>query len=210
MDSNSVMFILWFISTAIVEYGLKVLHVSDDPLPDARIERMAYLSKMKGWETFFAGPLRNGFALGDDVLDGVHPIPWNRYVRLGFLPHFQWVKRKLVKTIKLVRPDVIHAHNVFAAKMVQDLGHPFVFDDHELVSMEKRSDVAFGDLSDRTAGKYEAWLWGRWERELSLKAPVITVSDGIAEFYGKLGADVFTVPNYPSLYELSRAHFSEE
>jgi len=189
---------------------LRVLHVSDDPLPDARVEKMAYLSKKMGCETFFAGPLRDGFALPERVFDEMHFVRWNRYVRLGLPPHYQWVRRRLQKAIRSVRPDIIHAHNVFSARMVHDLGYPFVYDDHELVSMEKLSDVAQGVLYDRAVGKYEAWLWSRWEHQLSSRAPVITVSDGIARFYARWGASVFTVPNFPSLVEVSRAHLSEE
>lgn len=193
---------------------LRILHVSDDPLPDARVEKMAYLSKRKGWETFFAGPACNGFALGENVFDSVSLIFLSRHqrlgMRLGFLPYFQWVKRKLKKAISLVRPDIIHAHNVFSAKMACDSGYSFVFDDHEFFSLEKRSDTETGDLSDRTVGKYESWLWSRWEHDVSSEAPVITVSDGIADAYKNLGANVFVVPNYPSIYESSKAYFPEE
>jgi hypothetical protein len=188
----------------------KVLHVSDNPLPDARVEKMAYLSKKKGCETFFAGPLCNSFALSENVFDRTYCVPRNPRARLGLPPNFQWVKRRLQRIIKSVMPDVIHAHNVFSAKMVCNSGYPFVFDDHEHVSLEKKSDTELGDLSDQTVGRYETWLWSRWEHELSSKVPIITVSDSIAEFYAKLRANVFTVPNYPSLFELSKAHFSEE
>jgi len=188
---------------------LRILHVSDDPLPDARVEKMAYLSRKRNWRTFFAGPGFNRFALGENVFDKLFFVPWNRYIRLGFQPHLGQVRRKLKEIIDGTKPDLIHAHDLFAARVICDSGYPFVFDDHELVSLQKKSDIEWecSDLSDRTAGRYEMWKWSRWERELSHKAPVITVSDGIAQFYAKLGAKVFIVPNYPSEYELSRAHF---
>jgi hypothetical protein len=121
---------------------LKVLHVSDSSLPDARVEKMAYLSRRKGWETFFAGPAFNSFALGKTVFDNLDVIPWNRYARLGIQPYFYSTKRKLRRIVNRIKPDVIHAHNLFSAKMICDLGYPFVFDDHELVSLEKKSVVA--------------------------------------------------------------------
>jgi len=191
---------------------LKILHVSDDPLPDARVEKMAYLSKKRDRKTFFAGPGFNSFALGGNVFDNLYFVPWNRYVRLGIPPYFQRVKRKLEKIINTVKPDVIHAHDLFAAKIVCDLGHPFVFDDHELTSLESKSYVEWkhNDLFDRTVGKYKVWMWGRWEREVSSRAPVVTVSHGVADFYAKFGAKVFVVPNYPSLFELSKAKFCSE
>ena len=189
---------------------MKVVHVSDYPLPDVRVERMAYLSNKKGWKVFFAGPSANSFALGENIFHRVYRLPWTRFARLGLQPHYGWVRRKLKKIISGIEPDIIHAHNVFSAKMVLSLGYPFVFDDHELVSMEKKSDIGFGDLGDRIAARYERWLWGRWERELAEGAPIVTVSDGIAEHYADQLADVYVVPNYPSLFELGKAHLAEE
>jgi len=191
---------------------MRVLHVSDDPLPDARVEKMAYLSEKMGWQTFFAGPGFGGFALGEAFFEALHYIPWNRYVRLGIPPFWQRTKRKLKSIVQKLNPDLIHAHDVFAAALTCDLGYPFVFDDHELVSLEKASDIEHGGrgLVDCFAGRYEAQKWEKWERQICERGPVITVSEGIAEHYIGLGARTFVVPNYPSLYELSRARLSEE
>lgn len=191
---------------------MRVLHISDDPLPDTRVEKMAYLSRKRGWRTFFASPAFRSYALNEKVFESLHYVPWNRYVRLGFQPFFQRVKNKLRGVIKKLNPDIIHAHDVFAAKMVSDLGWPLVFDDHELVSLEKKSDVQSGGhgIIDWGAGRYEVWRWSSWEREICEKAPVITVSDDISEYYAKLGAKTFIVPNYPSLFELSKICLSKE
>lgn len=189
---------------------MNILHISDTPLPDARIEKMAYLSKKRNWKVFFAGPLSNQFALGSGIFDGLHFVPWNSCARIGFHPQFYRIKQKVKKILNIVKPDVIHAHNIFSAKVVSDLGFPFVFDDHELVSYEKRSEIE-GDVSNITEkiiGHYEFWRWKAWEEEIALTAPVITVSEGIAEVYRKLGAKVSVVPNYPSLIELSKTCFS--
>ena len=80
---------------------MKVLHVSDNPLPDIRAEKMAYVSKKRGWEIFFAGPPSNEFALGEKIFDGIYDVPWNRYVRLGLPPYFQSVTRKM-KRLSLI------------------------------------------------------------------------------------------------------------
>lgn len=121
---------------------MKILHVSDTPLPDVRIEKMAYTARRKGWETYFVGPPSAGFALGEssfrEVLD---VVPWNKWARLGIHPHYYWVKRKLAKTIASVKPDLVHAHNIFCAKMISELNIPFVFDDHEFYSMEKKAGI---------------------------------------------------------------------
>ena len=191
---------------------MKVLHVIDTSLPDARVEKMAYLSKKRGWDTFFAGPAYNSFALGENVFTSLHIIPWNRYARLGIQPYFYSIKRKLRRIVSREKPDIIHAHNIFSAKMICDLGFPFVFDDHELVSLEKKSDVEWGrsGIADGVSGRYEVWRWSTWEREVSLRAPIVTVSDSIAEFYRSYGDKVFVMPNYPSLFELSKTRVSKE
>ena len=191
---------------------MRILHISDDPLPDARVEKMAYLSKRRGWETFFAGPGFRSFALNEEVFDGLHYVPWNRYVRLGLRPFFQRTKKRLRRIIEELKPDIIHAHDVFAAKMASDLGYPFVFDDHELVSLEKKSDVQCGGhgMIDWVAGRYEVWRWSSWEREICGETPVITVSDGISRHYTELGAKTYVVPNYPSLFELSKIRLSRK
>lgn len=188
----------------------KVLHVSDAPLPDERVERMAYLSKKKNWKTFFAGPGFSDFALGNRVFEDLYYVPWNSYARIGLEPHFHWVRRKLKKIVDMIKPDIIHAHNLFSAKMICNFGHSFVFDDHELASFERRSDVEWehSSLVDKIAGRYEVWRWGIWEREISSIVTVITVSESIAEHYHDLGAKTYIVPNYPSEYELSKANFS--
>lgn len=76
---------------------MKALHVSDAPLPDARIEKMAYLSKKRGWKTFFVGPGFNDFALHEKVFDCLYYVPWKPRVRLGFQPFFRQFKKKLRK-----------------------------------------------------------------------------------------------------------------
>jgi Glycosyltransferase Family 4 len=39
--------------------------------------------------------------------------------------------RQLRNIIRESKPDIVHAHNIFAAKMSAELGVPFVYDDHE-------------------------------------------------------------------------------
>jgi len=173
---------------------------------------MAFLLRKKGWKTFFAGPFSRGFALGAKVFDRLYEVPWNRYARLGVPPYFHWIKRKMRRILDNVKPDIIHAHNIFSAKVISDLGYPFVFDDHELNSIKKKSDIQWerSGIIDKSAGTYETWRWGRWEYEVSAKAPVITVSDSIAEFYSEHGANAFVVPNYPSLFEKSNTRLSKQ
>ena len=45
------------------------------------------------------------------------------------------------------KPDIIHAHNIFSAKMVFEFGIPFVYDDYEYWSHHARV-VAEADLSE--------------------------------------------------------------
>jgi len=45
---------------------------------------------------------------------------------------------------------------------------------------------------------------------IAKKAPVITVSESIANYYRHIGGTSFVVPNYPTQFELSRAKFSSK
>lgn len=191
---------------------MKVLHVSDASIPDARVERMAYLSKRRGYQTFFAGLGFGGFALDKKVFDGIYDVPWSPYARLGLEPYFSWVKRKLVKIIDSVKPDIVHAHNIFSAKVIYEIGVPFVFDDHELFSFEAKSLAEWRrkSLLGRAVALYKFYRCGLWERQVSLNAPVVTVSGSVADHYHTLGARVFVIPNYPLKYEVAKVHFSNE
>jgi hypothetical protein len=67
-------------------------------------------------------------------LSGHHAVP------------FYWrpIKKQLEKVLKETRPDVIHAHNIFSAKMVPEFGILFVYDGHEYwpIHVKRQSEIS--------------------------------------------------------------------
>lgn len=193
---------------------MKILYVSDVPVFNhIRIEKGAHTAKKMGWETFFAGPHFNKhYALDESVFEDVFRVSWSKWARLGISPYYNWVKRKLKRAIRKLKPDIIHAYNIFSAKIIKDLGYPLVFEDAEFYSRKKIGDVEWDQSTaiDKAAANYLAWKWSKWEKDVAEGSPVLTVSNSIARAYAELGAKTFVVPNYPSVFELSKANWQDK
>ena len=200
---------------------MKVLHLSDMHLPDWRIEKSAFTDLNRGHEVVFAGMKSN---YTGNVFSKVFQIHWTPRARRAVPFYWQSVKKQLEGVIKETRPDVIHAHNIFSAKMVSEFGIPFVYDDHEFwpIYVKRQSEVS-KQSQHRVQRSSSAWpramvrkilreflasraikLWTRWEREIVSSHPTITVSEQIAaelrtNYHAK---NVFVVPNFPMYSEV--------
>jgi glycosyltransferase involved in cell wall biosynthesis len=125
---------------------------------------------------------------------------------------------------KEVNPDIIHAHNIFSAKMAKEIGeYPIVYDNHEYWSVYLKRQLENTDthknesLDSKTKThsitlerNFRAFLksryvtlWLREEKEIVATTPTITVSTTIAEDLNKIGNRVYLVPNYPLQEEIS-------
>jgi glycosyltransferase involved in cell wall biosynthesis len=200
---------------------LKILHLSHESLPDWRIEKSAITASNLGHEVFFAGRVSNAYPR--DSFSKSYEINWTAKARLGIPFYWHSVRKQFDKVLKETKPDVIHAHNIFSAKMVSEFGVPFVYDDHEYWS---KLSILLNEMLDRKVGtkdkprtsdphkstldyltkirrvlinKYAVRLWTRWEREIVSSNPTITVSEQIAaELRTNYDAkSVFVVPNFP-------------
>jgi glycosyltransferase involved in cell wall biosynthesis len=200
---------------------LKVLHLSDMHLPDWRIEKSAFTDLNRGHEVVFAGMKSN---YTGNVFSKVFQIHWTPRARRAVPFYWHSVKKQLEGVITETRPDVIHAHNIFSAKMVSEFGIPFVYDDHEFwpIYVKRQSEVS-KQSQHRVQRSSSAWpramvrkilreflasraikLWTRWEREIVSSHPTITVSEQIAaelrtNYHAK---NVFVVPNFPMYSEV--------
>ena len=200
---------------------MKVLHLSDMHLPDWRIEKSAFTDLNRGHEVVFAGMKSN---YTGNVFSKVFQIHWTPRARRAVPFYWHSVKKQLEGVIKETRPDVIHAHNIFSAKMVSEFGIPFVYDDHEFwpIYVKRQSEVS-KQSQHRVQRSSSAWpramvrkilreflasraikLWTRWEREIVSSHPTITVSEQIAaelrtNYHAK---NVFVVPNFPMYSEV--------
>jgi len=190
-------------------------------LPDWRIEKSAFTDLNRGHEVVFAGMKSN---YTGNVFSKVFQIHWTPRARRAVPFYWQSVKKQLEGVIKETRPDVIHAHNIFSAKMVSEFGIPFVYDDHEFwpIYVKRQSEVS-KQSQHRVQRSSSAWpramvrkilreflasraikLWTRWEREIVSSHPTITVSEQIAaelrtNYHAK---NVFVVPNFPMYSEV--------
>src|SRR5437867_717710 len=183
---------------------MKILHVSDTGLPDGRIERGARTSAKAGHNVYFAGTACASYVpfVQQFVLD------WRPKHRLH-MP-FAWaiLKKNFIKIFDGIRPDIIHAHNIFAAKLASEFEYPFVFDDHEHLSLELKAIMGEKGrpIINKKIGSelLKRRMWTEWETELVRNVPTITVGENIAQDYRALGGRVFVVPNLPTGAEIMK------
>jgi glycosyltransferase involved in cell wall biosynthesis len=177
---------------------MKILHLSHNGLPDTRVERVAQTGKKAGIEVFFAGPFIKKLNLPRKSFDKFYETPFNRFANAKLPRSWRLLKNKFSEIIEESRPDLVHAHNIVAAKLASELELPFIYDDHEYWSKQIK-------LRLRTRKPqifFLKWLWTRWEKEILHKASaVITVSRTIAEEHKKICDHVYVVPNFPSCIE---------
>ena len=186
------------------------------PLPDWRIEKSAITDSSLGHQVFFAGMKSEykGYAFSK-----IYQIHWTPRARRAVPFYWHSVRKQFDKVLKETKPDVIHAHNIFSAKMVSEFGVPFVYDDHEFwpIYVKRQSEVSkqnqqnnqtYGWRRPRVLARKilrgflaskAVRLWTRWEREIVSSNPTITVSEQIAaELRTNYDAkSVFVVPNFP-------------
>lgn len=191
---------------------LKVLHLHDSDLDDPRIINAAVTGQRAEYEPYFCGVM-SGDTLVDGVFKGYKWIKFSDLARVAsrFIPGIEhiwrrypyprshiYLERQIKSVIDDIRPDIIHAHNIFAAHYASLFDVPVVFDDHECYSKFAKAKHEYDTtLRGRAISKLKQTRWSKWEREVSEHSPVITVSPGIAEYYKTLASDVFVVPNYP-------------
>jgi glycosyltransferase involved in cell wall biosynthesis len=204
---------------------MRILHLSDDGLPDWRVEKSALSAKKKGYEVFFAGRLNN--VPQSTVFSETYPIKWTAAAMIGIPYYYHRVKKQIEKLVKQVRPDIVHSHNIGSAKISHHLGLPMVFDDHEyfrMLSLVNAENIKFQNGVQLTSGlkrtiqrmklsfisRESISNWTKWEKELVSSVPTLTVSEQIAQELAMDrdgGKEIFVVPNFPM--EAEATEFSE-
>jgi hypothetical protein len=111
---------------------MRILHLLDAPLPQWRTEKCAISAKKNGHSVFFGGPKNLKY---QSIFDKTLEIKWTPSARHLFPYQWNIVKKQMKRVIDEVRPDIIHAHNIFSAKMAMEIGeYPLVYNDHEFWS----------------------------------------------------------------------------
>jgi glycosyltransferase involved in cell wall biosynthesis len=191
--------------------ALKVLHVEDSDYSDPRIINAATTGRKAGYDTYFCG-VNSGLNVTTDVFKEIRWISFSAKSRVAkrFIPfierywnlypypkHAIWVEKQMKQVIDAIRPDIIHAHNIFAAHYASAFGIPLVLDDHELYSVYVRARYEDATAKARMEANVMEKRWSEWERTLGEHHPVITVSKEIAKHHERYCKHVFVVPNYP-------------
>jgi hypothetical protein len=195
---------------------MRILHLSDDGLPDWRVEKAALTAKKNGHEVFFGGRLNSNSH--STTFSETYPIKWTAAALIGIPFYYDRVKKQIEKLVKRVRPDIVHSHNIGSAKVSHDLGLPVVFDDHEYFRMlslvnaeniKSQNSMHTNSRFDRTIQSMKLSFisrqsisnWTKWERDLVTSVPTITVSEQIAQELRTVcdarTKEIFVVPNYP-------------
>jgi glycosyltransferase involved in cell wall biosynthesis len=199
---------------------LRVLHLSDYALPDWRIEKSAISALNRNYQVFFAGLPSNS---SDGVFSKIYEINWTPRARRAFPYYWYCVKKQIKKIVREARPDIVHAHNIFSAKMVSEIDIPFVYDDHEYwPSYVRRQIESYNSSLEQSSRNndnprriirnailrllnYRFLKLGLgWEKQLVSSTPTITVSENIATELRQLGSTgkVFITPNFPMKNEI--------
>jgi hypothetical protein len=175
---------------------MKILHTSHSGLPDPRIEKTALTMKKEGHDMLFlgGGPTKTGTM---DVFDETFEVPMVNSLRLALDYRF---RRRWIRAIEDIGPDVVHAHNIIASAMMFETDYPVIYDDHEYWSKQVFKFSERGFLR-RLGLAPLARKMPKWERIALERYPVITVSEGIASEHRERGANVFITKNYPLLEE---------
>ena len=202
---------------------MRILHLSDYALPDWRIEKSAISALNRNHQVFFAGLRSPITANNSRVFSKIYEIDWTPRARRAFPYYWHCVKKQLKKIVRETRPDIVHAHNVFSAKMVSEIDIPFVYDDHEYWPSYVRRQIESyksspeqhnrnNDSPRRLMQKvilrllnYRFLKLGlRWEKQIVSSAPTLTVSETIATELQQLGntGKVFITPNFPMKNEI--------
>jgi len=201
---------------------MRILHLSDDGLPDWRVEKSALTAKKAGHEVFFGGRLNNNAK--STIFSEIHRINWTAGAMVGIPYYYHRVKRQIEKLVKQLGPDIIHSHNIGSAKISHDLGLPAVFDDHEYFGMLSRvnaENIKLQNTQNLKSGfdrikqnmkvsfisQQSISNWTNWEKELVLSVPTITVSEQIANELREVAdgktKEIIVVPNFPLETEIS-------
>ena len=201
---------------------MRILHLSDDGLPDWRVEKSALTAKKAGHEVYFGGRLDDNAK--STIFSEIHRINWTAGAMVGIPYYYHRVKRQIEKLVKQLGPDIIHSHNIGSAKISHDLGLPAVFDDHEYFGMLSRVNAENIKLQntqnlksgfDRIKQNMKASFisqqsisnWTNWEKKLVLSLPTITVSEQIANELREVAdgktKEIIVVPNFPLEAEIS-------
>ena len=152
---------------------MKILHLTHLPLPDWRLEKSALTCLKNGYQNFFGGRKPVNYQV--TTFSKIYEITWTVQARWGIPYYWHQVKKQFNKIIQEVRPDIIHAHNIFSAKMASEFDIPVIYDDYEHwssyariiseIKVSKASGNFLKKMIRKIMKRRAINLWVKWEKE---------------------------------------------
>lgn len=131
---------------------------------------------------------------------------FNNLVISGHLSYF-WgkIRGKVSRILRRVKPDIIHAHDIYAAEICRELGETFIFDSHEnWLDPPKHpyKNPILRYIKHKGLEKFSQWC-----KDIIMETPTLTVNETILELYKKYSKHVYLLPNYITLEESNNIEF---
>jgi glycosyltransferase involved in cell wall biosynthesis len=189
-----------------------------------RVEKSAISALKYGHEVFFGGP---GISISNNkTFLKTYEINWTARARRGFPYYWHCVKKQTDRILKEVKPDIVHANNIFSAKMISEFGVPFIYDDHEYwpsyariqaepynspsktvlrkLALSRNPKRILRSLARRFNNYNSLRLAIKWEKEIVSSTPTIVTTDKVADELrvNNHTNKVFTMPNFPNMLEV--------
>ncbi len=203
--------------------GEKILHLTEGHLEDPRVLKAAMTGKNAGNRVYFCGE-KPSKVITKDLFEETIWIKFPKWGRIAtsfipkidrFWPWFPYpkqamdLKNQIKRAVEKIRPDIIHAHNIFVAHHAISLGIPMVLDDHELYSVNVLARSKTFNYKGKLQAKIKNKMYKKWEEEIGEKFPIITTSKQKANHHRKYCKNVFVVPNYPRRNFIKTEYFNE-
>lgn len=173
---------------------MKILHISHGRLPDPRVEKNAEVLKDRGHTVLFLGGHKTEYkgpfqrTYDEEYYTEILMLLWQHEWR---------------RTIRAIKPDFIHAHDIHAARLTFGLGIPTVYDDHEWWTRNFPIWYEMRGIFRKMFAYPTLLKIPAWERRAIQEYPTLTVSEGIAESHRReYNGWVAVTLNYPSLKEV--------
>ncbi|MFX0107835.1 MAG: hypothetical protein ACFE7R_06110 [Candidatus Hodarchaeota archaeon] len=154
------------------------------------------------------------------VFLGGKPIRWQELGSFGEALHIPMgnslslaltsgVRKKWLKVVDNIKPDVIHAHNVISASFFLETEYPVIYDDHEywskqIFKYDERS------LLKRALIKPLVKKILQWEKNLLEAYPTITTHENIAREHREICRHVVVARNVPNKKQIAGLTFPEQ
>ena len=189
---------------------MKILHFSDQGLPDTRLERYGFIQGKLGYERIFVGGSVNSIIIDGSFTDYIR-FDLSRSAKFGLPYFYSQYKKNFLKIYNSLKPDLVHCHNYLPAKVCYDLKIRYIYDDHEFwkefikdIQRERRDLFA---IRRKLTTRLTSSFISKWQAKLAEAAfTVFTVTQPIVDYYKTLNNETYLIPNYPSSQELTLQH----